>query len=477
MELVRGVPITEYCDKNHLNARQRLELFLPVCQAIEHAHQKGIIHRDLKPSNVLITLRDAQPVPMVIDFGIAKATHQKLTEKTLFTNLGQMIGTPAYMSPEQAEMSKLDVDTRSDIYSLGVLLYELLTGTTPFLEKRLCSAGFAEIQRIIAQEEPERPSTRLTTMDNEQRTTIARNRGMEVTALGRLLRGDLDWIAMRCLEKDRTRRYETANGLEMDIHRHLNNEPIFARPPSATYRFRNMVRRNKVAFAGAAAVAAALLIGAVGMSGLYFRSERLRRDAQRNLYVANMNLAQQAWEQNNVGRVRQLLQETETYPDRGFEWYCWQRQAHLELKTLRGHRGPVLRIAFSADGQRIVTGSDDQTARVWEASSGKEQLTLKGHSAEIVSVAFSLDGQVVGDCQREGTAHTQRAQRSDHFCGHCLGQSTNCHRGLRSVGQGVAGCFARTSGGVAERRTGRRTTLKLESEIRPEYPPRSPVAR
>jgi len=395
MELVRGVPITEYCDKNHLNSRRRLELFLPVCQAIQHARQKGIIHRDLKPSNVLVTVRDGRPAPMVIDFGIAKATHQKLTEKTLFTNLGQMIGTPVYMSPEQAEMSKLDVDTRSDIYSLGVLLYDLLTGTTPFPEKRLRIAGFAEIQRIIAEEEPERPSTRLTTMDNEQRTTIARNRSMGVSALGRLLRGDLDWIAMKCLEKDRTRRYETANGLEMDIHRHLNNEPIFARPPSAVYRFRKMVRRNKVAFAGAAAVRAALLIGAVGMTGLYFRSERLRKEAQRNLYVANMNLAQQAWEQNNVGRLRQLLQETATYPNRGFEWHCWQRQAHLALKTLRGHLGVVTAVAFSPDSQRVVTGSWDTPAKVWEANSGREMLTLKGHSSNVQAVAFSPDGKKI----------------------------------------------------------------------------------
>jgi len=393
MELVRGVPITEYCDKNHLNARQRLELFLPVCQAIEHAHQKGIIHRDLKPSNVLVTLRDGQPVPMVIDFGIAKATHQKLTEKTLFTNLGQMIGTPAYMSPEQAEMSKLDVDTRSDIYSLGVLLYELLTGTTPFPEKRLRSAGFAEIQRIIAQEEPERPSTRLTTMDNDQRTTIARNRSMEAAALGRLLRGDLDWIAMKCLEKDRTRRYDTASGLEADLRRYLNLEPITARPLSAAYRFRKMVRRNQVAFAGATAVGAALLIGAVGMTGLYFRSERLRKEAQRNLYVANMNPAQLAWEQNNVGRVRQLLEETAAYPDRGFEWFYWQRQTHLELKTLRGHLSKIFSVAISPDGKRIVMGSDDQTAKVWDATAGKDLVTLKGHTNPISSVAFSVDGQ------------------------------------------------------------------------------------
>jgi len=210
MELVRGIKITDYCDQNKLSTQERLKLFVPICQAIQHAHQKGIIHRDIKPSNVLVTLHDDKPIPMVIDFGIAKATHQKLTEKTLFTNFGAMVGTPAYMSPEQAEMSKLDVDTRSDIYSLGVLIYELLTGTTPFPEKRLRSAGYGEMQRIIVEEEPERPSTRLSTMEISQRTTIARRRSVDAAVLNHLFRGDLDWIVMKCLEKDRTRRYETA---------------------------------------------------------------------------------------------------------------------------------------------------------------------------------------------------------------------------------------------------------------------------
>ena len=245
MELVRGLPITEYCDKNKLSTQQRLELFIPVCQAIQHAHQQGIIHRDIKPSNVMVTLNDGSAHPMVIDFGIAKATHQKLTEKTLFTNYSQMIGTPAYMSPEQAEMSKLDVDTRTDVYSLGVLLYELLTGTTPFPTKALMSLGYGEMQRIIAEKEPPKPSTRMSTMEGEQRKSIAKNRSMDVSALGRLFKGDLDWIVMKALEKDRSHRYETVNALVADVRRHLANEPVSAAAPNFSYQWQKFYRRNR----------------------------------------------------------------------------------------------------------------------------------------------------------------------------------------------------------------------------------------
>src|SRR5215471_4576461 len=208
MELVPGVPMTKYCDDNHLTVRERLELFVPVCKAVQHAHQKGIIHRDIKPSNVLVCLYDGQPVAKVIDFGVAKATGPKLTERTLFTEFGQVIGTLEYMSPEQAELNQLDVDTRSDIYSLGVLLYELLTGTTPLEKKRLKQAAFLEVLRIIREEEPPRPSTRLST--TQELPSIAANRGVEPRRLSGLVRGELDWIVMKALEKDRNRRYETA---------------------------------------------------------------------------------------------------------------------------------------------------------------------------------------------------------------------------------------------------------------------------
>jgi len=260
MELVHGIPITRYCDDNHLTPRERLELFVPVCQAIQHAHQKGIIHRDVKPSNVLVTLYDGKPVPKIIDFGVAKATEQRLTEKTMFTQYGTMVGTLEYMSPEQAEMSALGVDTRSDIYSLGVLLYELLTGTTPLSRKRLREAAIDEILRLIREEEPSRPSTRLSET-GERLTSIAAQRKTDPAKLSRLLRGELDWIVMKALEKDRARRYETANGFARDIQRYLADEAVDACPPSAGYRLRKFARKNRGALATAATIALLLVVG------------------------------------------------------------------------------------------------------------------------------------------------------------------------------------------------------------------------
>jgi serine/threonine protein kinase/tetratricopeptide (TPR) repeat protein len=295
MELVRGVPITEYCDKNNLPVHERLELFVQVCQAVQHAHQKGIIHRDIKPSNVLVTLVDGRPVPKVIDFGVAKAINQQLTDKTLFTNFAQMIGTPLYMSPEQAEMTSLDVDTRSDIYSLGVLLYELLTGTTPFDQKRLREAAFDEIRRIIREEEPPQPSTRISTL-GDQRTVTAAHRKVDPNRLSQLLRGDLDWIVMKSIEKDRTRRYETANGLARDIDRYLHDQPVEACPPSAVYRFRKFARRNRVGLATALLVSAALVMGTVFSTWQAVRATRAERiaDAERAEAEANFQKARAA---------------------------------------------------------------------------------------------------------------------------------------------------------------------------------------
>jgi serine/threonine protein kinase/tetratricopeptide (TPR) repeat protein len=276
MELVKGVPLTKYCDEHKLTPRQRLELFIPVCQAIQHAHQKGIIHRDIKPSNVLLALYDGKPVPKVIDFGVAKTTGLQLTDLTLVTGFGAVVGTLEYMSPEQAELNQLDIDTRSDIYALGVLLYELLTGSTPLGKKRLKEAAFMELLRVIREEEPPKPSTWLST--TEELPAIAANRGVEPKKLNGLVRGELDWIVMKCLEKDRSRRYETANGLAMDVQRHLADEPVLACPTTAAYRFRKFARRNRTALAVSAVVCLALAAVTVAGTVAYWNEQRRRAE-------------------------------------------------------------------------------------------------------------------------------------------------------------------------------------------------------
>lgn len=276
MELVRGVAITEYCDECHLTTRERLELFLSVCQAVQHAHQKGVIHRDIKPSNVLVAMQDGQPMIKVIDFGVAKAINQRLTEQTLASGFGQMIGTPLYMSPEQAELSPLEIDTRGDIYSLGVLLYELLTGATPFDATRLKEAGFDELRRIIREEEPPVPSARVSTLAAEALSTVAGHRRVEPRRIVQTIRGDLDWIVMKAMEKDRGRRYETANAFALDLQRYLSDEPVQACPPSAGYRVRKFVRRNKSAVAAASLLLLLLMFLGSGI-GWAVRDRSARR--------------------------------------------------------------------------------------------------------------------------------------------------------------------------------------------------------
>ena len=299
MELVKGVPITKYCDEKHLPLRARLELLLPVCQAVQHAHQKGVIHRDIKPTNVLVAEYDDRAVPKVIDFGVAKATAQKLTDRTMFTEFGQVLGTVEYMSPEQAKLNQLDIDTRSDIYSLGVLLYELLTGSTPFGRKRLNEAAFDEALRIIREEEPQKPSTRLSTTD--QLPSIAANRHSEPARLSKVVRGELDWVVMKALEKDRNRRYETANDLAADVQRYLHDELVQARPATRMYRFKKFARRNKAGVLAGSTIVAALALGVIGTSLGLVRAESHRRSE-----VAARRLAQKNFDEARA-TVRQLL--------------------------------------------------------------------------------------------------------------------------------------------------------------------------
>ena len=283
MELVKGVPITKYCDDKHLPLRDRLELFVHICEAVQHAHQKGIIHRDIKPNNVLVAEYDHQAVPKVIDFGVAKATAQKLTERTMFTEFGQVLGTMEYMSPEQAKLNQLDIDTRSDIYSLGVLLYELLTGSTPFEGKRLHEAAFDEMLRIIREEEPPRPSTRVSTLAAELATTVAGRQRTEPRRLLQALRGDLDWIVMKSLDKDRNRRYETASSLADDVMHYLRDEPVSAVAPSRVYRACKLIRRNKWPVIASTAVFAGLVATIIGMAIGLVSQWRQRAEAQLNM--------------------------------------------------------------------------------------------------------------------------------------------------------------------------------------------------
>ncbi|MBN9694036.1 MAG: serine/threonine protein kinase [Verrucomicrobia bacterium] len=334
MELIRGIRITTYCEREALSISKRLELFIKVCQAIQHAHQKGIIHRDIKPSNILVARHDDEAVPKVIDFGIAKALPQmrdQLTDSTVFTQVHQFIGTPAYMSPEQATMGGVDIDTRTDIYSLGVVLYELLCGVPPFDAQELLKAGLEGSQKIVQEREPTRPSLRL-----EQRQRKAPD------APRKQIPTDLDWIVMKCLEKDRNRRYETANGLAMDIERFLHHEPVVARSPTTFYRLQKAWRRNRGLFAmgvtaGLSLASASIIstwqwIEAVNARNKAEHAEVAEREARltavaerekslRLLYAANIQLIQQAWEHNNLGRMRALLQDTATSPGRGFEWF------------------------------------------------------------------------------------------------------------------------------------------------------------
>jgi serine/threonine protein kinase/WD40 repeat protein len=349
MELVRGVPITRYCDDNRLTAGARLRLFISVCQAVQHAHHKGVIHRDLKPSNILITMHDGTPVPKIIDFGIAKATGAQLTEKTLFTQFHSFIGTPAYTSPEQMEMSGLDVDTRGDIYSLGVLLYELLTGRPPFDPETLAKSGLDAMRRTIREVDPPRPSARLATLPDAERTTVASRRSTDSGRLSLLMRGDLDWIVMRCLEKDRTRRYETANGLAVDVLRHLANEPVAARPPSGTYRLKKFIRRHKLGVAAVAAVAVSLLAGLVASSVLLVSeraahtraviSERAEAELRRQADVARENETVRA-AQTARDLAGQLLTQGRT--SEGLAWLVHAARKNPRDSTIASRLASVL---------------------------------------------------------------------------------------------------------------------------------------
>ncbi|MEX2139327.1 MAG: protein kinase [Pirellulales bacterium] len=411
MELVKGVPITMYCDEKQKTLKARLELFIPVCQAVQHAHQKGVIHRDLKPSNVLVAPYDGIPVVKVIDFGVAKATGQRLTERTLFTEFGAVVGTLEYMSPEQAELNNQDIDTRSDVYSLGVLLYELLTGTTPLDRTRLKQTAFAELLRVIREEEPPKPSTRLSGSKHTL-PAIAAQRQTEPARLAKLVRGEMDWVVMKCLDKDRNCRYETAAGLARDLQRYLEGEAVLACPPSAGYRLRKFVRRNKRLLAtGSLALVAllamlALFIGSAFTLRLQVAlddAESQRQKAEVFQYFHHIAVAQSAWYEANLGRARQLLDDCPR-DQRGWEWACLDRLCRGELLTIPDHTGwyGVHSVAFSPDGARIAVASGNHV-KVCDARTGRVLRLLQGHSGRVYGVAFSPDGRTIASTSADKT--------------------------------------------------------------------------
>lgn len=462
MELVKGIPITEYCEHADLAPRERLEVFLSVCHAVQHAHQKGVIHRDIKPTNVMVTLHDDAPVVKVIDFGVAKAIAQRLTEKTLFTRFSQMVGTPLYMSPEQTQMSGLDVDTRRDIYSLGVLLYELLTGTTPFEKERFREAAYDDLLKIIREEDPPKPSARISTLEHTA-TAVSAHRRSDPKKLSALVRGELDWIVMRAMEKDRTRRYESASSFAADVQRYLDDEPVEACPPSVGYRIKKYARRNKAMLAAASMVAMTLLIGLVGTTSQAFRAnaERDVAKTQRDRAVEAQELAdarlQRALDaeqdaqrsrkraENRSEEVTRLL--ASSYVDRaqalceqgeigrGMLWFAhslqttltdatgldqvirtnlaaWGQQLH-RLRMVVQHPSPVVAVALTPDGSRILTACGDAKIRLWDADSGRllrESDTLQGDWGASTlpggrSLVFSPDGSRILTGSYQGTAH------------------------------------------------------------------------
>jgi len=404
MELVKGTPITEFCDQHKLETRERLQLFVTLCQAVQHAHQKGLIHRDLKPSNVLIELHDVTPVPKVIDFGVAKAIGRQLTEATLHTGFSQMVGTPLYMSPEQAGQSSLDVDTRSDIYSLGVLLYELLTGTTPFDKETFSKVGYDEMRRMIREDVPPCPSQRFSTLAAKAHPTVSQKRAVPDRQRTGALRGELDWIVMKALEKDRSRRYDTPAALAADIQHYLNDEPVEACPPSAWYRFRKFARRNKAALATASLAGLAVVVLATSLV-LIAIEKQARQTAEQGRALAEDD-RKNAFERERRESYFHLitlahrdlaLERLAECPEdlRGWEWHYLMRLCKVDPLVIRdrGDKTEFYGMAFSPDGEQLASADGDGIVTIWDSRTGKVIKSFPAHTGRVLSVVFHRDGK------------------------------------------------------------------------------------